>query len=497
MQILTITASLILLSFACNGSGGLGAACESGANCDDLLQCVRQVCIAHCERATQCGDGYACGLDGLCIESRGALGSSCASETACRAGLSCQLDKSDANNDGTLLASCLEDHPGHAVGGTCTNDDQCRNGTCALGHCVDLCSGDRDCPPTMICGSMPRVEVGSDTGFHGCLPAQGLLTWDIPVPAPSADVLVPVPDHARALSLTMSVDDDSQLVGATLLTSPSRQAIFDRRIDYYENPIRHRPQPSVAVLQIPSSAGVSLDSKRGKAAYRLTLSSLRPNGNTGSATPRLRATVRLGSASHLALHFYFLDLAEHPCLGTEPLNATSAVESLTTLFLSPLRGLFAAPGITIDVPTYEDLPNNPGLDNVTSENARALLALGRYSTGINVFFVRSLSPSGVMAYAPSPGTAGIKGTAASGVIISVESLCYNSWAQFARITAYELSRYMGLFPNRDIGGHPDPIGDSGIGPDNLMFFSTAIDDTKLSPGQQSILLSSPVLEAPQ
>jgi hypothetical protein len=49
---------------------------------------------------------------------------------------------------------------------------------------------------------------------------------------------------------------------------------------------------------------------------------------------------------------------------------------------------------------------------------------------------------------------------------------------------------MGLFPNIDSAGRLDPIEDSDVTSDNLMFFSDQ-GGTALTPGQRAILSSSP------
>ena len=94
---------------------------------------------------------------------------------------------------------------------------------------------------------------------------------------------------------------------------------------------------------------------------------------------------------------------------------------------------------------------------------------------------------------PTPGTAGVKGTRASGVVISLEPLCYTTWQQLARTTAHQIARYMGLYPNRDVAGVRDPISDTGGEADNLLFFSEQ-GGVKLTPHQRTVLISSPSVE---
>ncbi len=494
MSAFVASISFVLLG-ACSDTAGLGGACDSSGDCSSELQCVRNVCIQKCERASQCGDGFTCNSEGQCDEATGVQGSSCDSETDCSAGLACLLDTGDNDNDGSLQATCVADQSGHAIGNTCAKDDECRNGTCALGRCVDLCAIDRDCPPTMQCVTIPRVEAGGAV-FRGCLPERAVLTWDIPVPAPSSDVLIPVPSHARSFSLAMSVGDDSQLVGASYVTSPRGQLLFDRRKSNEDNNLRHRALPNLSVLQIPSSSAVS---RIEPGAYHVSLSSLRPNGNTGSATPRLKASLRTGDETDtptLQLHFHFLDLTDHPCSAERFDGKVLNAETARTMpsfqaFGNELRNIFAGP-LALGSFTFDDI-QDAQLDNITAENAFELLKRGQYASGVNVFLVRGISPVGMVAIGPSPGTTGVKGTRASGVVISLEPLCYGTWQQLARTTAHQVARYLGLFPNRDVAGQRDPISDTDGEADNLMFFSE-LGGIKITPHQLTVLTSSPSVE---
>ena len=82
----------------------------------------------------------------------------------------------------------------------------------------------------------------------------------------------------------------------------------------------------------------------------------------------------------------------------------------------------------------------------------------------------------------------------------MDTLCYRSWEQIARITAHQLARYMGLYNNVEhtkstLSGMPwrDAIEDSDDSPTNLMYYSEKFGGTNLSPGQRNILTRSGVL----
>lgn len=485
--------ALVLLAGCPGGDAAIGDHCTERGDCASGLQCVAATCVPKCQRAPDCGDGYSCDKDGLCHPASGQLGDSCTSEVDCAAGLACELDGSATDGLGRLLASCVAENPARPAGSECAADDDCRNGTCALGHCVDLCADTRDCGAGTSCALIPRVEA-QGAMFAGCLQAHGSLRWQLPIHGPSDTVALPIPDVARSVAVTFSVEDPTQLVGADRVTAPDGDVVVAG--DYYGDPVRHKLELGQSVLAMPSSPDAPLQ----VGEYVLHVMSARPSGQ-GTATPTATAVIKLDSSVILDLHFYFLDLDEHPCssaFGGQLDASTASTQSFfQNDFLGTLRSVFANGGVALGTLTYEDLRDHPDLDGLELANAPALLALGAHPVGINVFFVRTLSPVGLQAIGPSPGPAGLAGTRGSGVVIGVDTLCYRDWRHLARLTAHELARYMGLYDNVEIDDTPmlhrrDPIGDSDTSTDNLMFYSE-LGGSELSAGQRDILTRSPVL----
>src|SRR5262245_44684955 len=103
-----------LLAFAllgCPGSdGSIGEPCNSHGDCSSELQCLSNVCVARCQRAPECGDGYSCDEAGLCHAATGQSGDRCASEVECAAGLSCQIEGNQTDSTGNLIASCVTEN---------------------------------------------------------------------------------------------------------------------------------------------------------------------------------------------------------------------------------------------------------------------------------------------------------------------------------------------------------------------------------------------------
>ena len=123
--------------------------------------------------------------------------------------------------------------------------------------------------------------------------------------------------------------------------------------------------------------------------------------------------MKLDSSVILDLHFYFLNFEDHPCSAqfgtparsTRPPRPTSSF--FQTDFLATLRSIFSSGGVALGTLTYEDLLDSPDLDGLDIANAGELLKLGTHPVGVNVFFVRSMSPAGLQAYGPNPGPAGL------------------------------------------------------------------------------------------
>ncbi len=493
-------AALVVGGGCPGGNRSIGESCSSVSDCEGGLQCLDHTCVPACRRHADCGDGFEC-TDGRCYPSPGAIGESCLREVDCGAGLACHLDATD-DGDGILTATCGVDHEGGVLDAACNADGDCRNGTCALGRCIDLCATDTDCSVDHLCSSIPRVDPAAAVGtripvFHGCLPEHGSITWQLPVGAPVDNVWLPVPGQAKSIAVVMSVADPTQSVGATKITDPQHTVIYALPAtvdDYYANPLRHQPQLGLSVILMPNTPALPLLA----GAYHMTIGSFRPNGQPASDTPRATVIAKLDAGTILDVHFYFLDLSAHPCsaaLDGGKLDAATAQTSTAfqTGYLGALRSIFGRAGIALGSFTYDDLPGHPDLDGLDTADLGALLSLSSHAGGVNVFFVRTLSPAGMLALVGgTPGAPGLPGTAASGVAVSIDSLCYQDWPTLARVTAHGLARHLGLYRNTEPDGHADPIADSDTGVANLLYYGE-FGGTDLSEGQRAVLRTSPVL----
>lgn len=485
------------LGVACSGGDGtVGTTCGSSSDCADSLQCVAGLCVPRCDRGPDCGDGYACAADGSCVAATGEAGDACAAETACAAGLACVLDDTDRDGDGALAASCSGDRATGPAGAACASDDDCRNRTCALGHCVDLCREDRDCGDGMGCTTIPRIEAPDAPTFLGCLPTTGSLTWRIPVAAPRADLLLPVPATARSATLSMAIDAPGQRVGAAAVTAPDGTRWYTTPLteaDYFANPIRHKAAEERAVLALPGSPDLDLVA----GAYPITVSSFRFLDQTGTVAPEVWATIKLDDGDRLDLHYVFLDLAEQPCAAQdgETLDAVTAAATGSAFqgYLTTLRQLLARLGVDLGTVTYADLRDRPEYDSLRADELTGLLRFGDSTGGVTVFVVRTMAPVGTSAMVDgTPGFPFDVGGGPGGVAVAVDAVCTRGWDVLARTTAHAVARHLGLSRNREPRGQLDPIADSDGSSANLMFYAE-LGGIDLSIGQRDILRRSPVL----
>jgi hypothetical protein len=552
-----ILPSLMFLAalVGCRGGAGLGETCGSNDDCDSSLQCVSGICHPRCERAPECGDGYAC-VNGLCEAAHGNPGDPCLGQSDCIAGQTCQINGAEVDQNNRLLASCGPVNPqGRPTGKPCRGDEDCHGRTCELGHCVQLCRNTTDCAQGTSCMTIPRVAVGGEL-FEGCLPMPSTVTWDIPVTSPSAQLLLPVPSNAVSAELVLSVDDPGQQVGvASVLNScgctrytvpctfqpgadPNCTALLAAEQFYGQDPsagtipiprdvvgeaaasvcgltscnstsgpgfnhFRHLPDRGRSVLLMPT---IPQNSELPYGAYQIQVSSFWPDNSPGSAVPHVTAVVRIGTGKTLDLHFFFLDLEDHPCAamtGNATLSAGAAASAMFFQqdYLGEINRVFNRIGLTVTA-DYRDISDRHALDGLDVGDLGSLFALDSGATGINVYFVRSLSPLGTEVSGPTPGPAGVGGTAASGIAIALDTLCYRDWPAVARLTAHAIGHYMGLYHNVE---PPDPVQgpndppwhdlarDTDESNTNLMYYSARHDGADLTVDQTYILIRSPVL----
>ena len=484
--VLLVWLAALALSFQGCSGGDLGDSCTGAEDCDSELHCFQGVCTHECETPFDCGDGYLCTSRGECLTVESEIGDSCDRELACGPGQACLLDSLDADSDGLIEATCQVEIPGAGTGTPCETDQECRVGICALGRCTQLCLVDTDCPLELACVQIPRSLAQGDASYLGCTQGEGVLRMPIPVDLPFQEVEIPVPSHARSFTLVMQVET-GQHVGMARLTGPDDAVLYATPFspqEYLDNPIRYQPGERISAAMIPNSPSVAL----GLGIYRAEIGSFLAAGGVGTAVPRVEVLYKLDDAMNLDLHFYFLNLEDHPCESGLDAEAAMAMPAFQD-YVEQLSSIFADAGITTGEITYEDILDRPDLDGLATDDADlgSLASLADERPGLHVFFVRSLDPVGIQALATGvPGPPLVGNTPASAVAVGVDTLCYRSWSDLARRSAHAMAQHMGLFDSIAPDGTPDPIPDSGVGGENLMYFSE-FGGIELTEGQASVL----------
>ncbi len=483
---------------ACSGGDrGEGEPCMSGSECGADLQCLEGVCAPDCQNHVDCGDGYRCEEGGECVRVESNIGDVCIREIDCGPGQTCTLDNVDRDDDGYLAGSCELQQAGGPVATPCEADGDCQTGICTIGLCSELCGQPQDCPPGLTCAVVPRILQDSAPRYSTCLPARGVVVDDIPVSSAEAALRLPVPSNAHSFTVVARVDDDSQLVGVTRLVGPDGRILFtlpETLEEFYGNPIRYQLSFGISTMMVPNTPEVELE----VGVYDLVVGSVLELGGRGTSIPQVAVQYKLDSGAALDLHFHFLDLDDHPCASYFEHGALDAATATSSAqfqsFVGEIDGIMAPAGIRLAEVTYDDIVGRGDLDSIARERLGDLLALSTADTGIDIYLVRSMEPVGVQAMVGGqPGPPRTPGTRASGVAISVDTLCYRDWHSLARLTAHALGRQMGLYHNRGPDGADDTIADSDDSSENLMFFGD-FGGSQLSEGQRDVLRRYPGLQ---
>ena len=120
---------------------------------------------------------------------------------------------------------------------------------------------------------------------------------------------------------------------------------------------------------------------------------------------------------------------------------------------------------------------------------------------LELVILRSITNSGGQAFevlgvaGGIPAINGIPGTVHSGATVSISSLCMDgTQKQFAFTAAHELGHTLGLYHSTEQNGTKDQMTDNDSdGSSNLMYWSEASAQGKLSPQQQAVMLVNPVV----
>jgi hypothetical protein len=541
------------------------AGCQKDTDCSGKL-CDNGKCVAPCKTDDNCTPGFSCNTTtGRCVAKPGkAMGQACGgsgecatayclpyrricsvkctSTTACPTGYVCGAERFDKDGGGTfdsIEADCVPIKGKGAAGASCDKDDACASSHCYSGICMEGCAADADCG-ALQCVSVNVLLEGGIPKYKGCLPRQGVFSSVLATVQNGAIKGVDIPPNASSFVLSTEVNSTTEYALIANLTDPSNATISELPggdvCAYYSQPIRYYPQEQISSIYVPNTPAVAI--KPGLYTYAVQASQ-----------PTLPVTVRLmlklGSAQKgsLNINWFFLDLSG-TCVPGATLNAASAP---THAWMSKLRNNLVAilkgAGLTVTKETFQDL-KNAALNNIEesatglSTSVQQLFASskGMQGNALNVFFVRKISIQGVAGgvilgqAGGIPGPIGLHGYVHSGLMISMETACFEQYGYNPSHTvAHEMGHYLGLFHNQESEGEPglddsnkvvcpcpckgylgcqsdftrswcrgeDPIPDTTTTDKNLMFYAAEstqmFDGNQLSAGQIRVMLDNPLV----
>jgi len=454
----------------------------------------------ECRTRRDCADGFTC-VAGDCVMVSSTVGDPCDREADCGPGQTCATTGFDGDGDGepdTLSPTCQPSAELIPAGAACASNDECASSACSFGRCIELCMQDDDCRRGgAACVEVPYMfSPRAIDEYKGCMPAAGVLAVDLPTDDDGL-VHVPVPGNALSLTLVTDIGDPNMMVGMTRLVSPSGTLLWNKpgATDPIgiEQPVRYAPGTETSSFMLPSSSEAQLE----PGVYRVNVAAWQRNQLLARLQPRVRAIYRLGvEGKTLDINFHFMNLVDHACVGSKPLDATRAAEKTSqwqTEVLPSWRTAFSQAGLALGTISYVDEKGRPDLDAVRPDELGALFELGdRNRPGLDVYVVRSLYPLGVLAAsggAPGPLE---KGTAHSGIVVSADALCVLGHDDFGRLIAHAAARYLGLFETVDVNGRHDPLTSTSDSANNLVYFRLGAS-SQLTDEQADILRKSPVL----
>ena len=429
-------------------------------------------------------------------------------------------------------------------GEPCSEDDQCRGGTCLLppqypgGHCTTLrCEGLDDC------------SIGEHDGR--CLVAQGGGTNFCVRPCETSDdcrsryLCTPVAEDERAYcapdpNQPVDVDTDSSPLGFTCNAMQVNEAT--QRISYSVDaastsymivPVAtdgRRVLPDrIRVPGDGTDISIASGPNAGQAATSLLLGFTSP-----VVTPWLPDTTdQLHSGSHDfdletssgEICHYFLEESTNGdvvdfdvyFVGVPDLRAEIAAADLNlAAVFDGVTAILSTAGIEVGEVAYHDLePDVVERYRIIRADAE-IFELVAHSVppgdtlddhlSVNVFIAQSFDLDGPIGVSTGlPGPAGLHGTIGSGVVITGAALGQGEAGNTltAQTLAHEVGHYMGLWHTSEIGGIAfDPLDDTPRcenedfldcpDQDNLMFPIAGVDHDVLSDGQVFILQRNPL-----
>lgn len=532
----------------CVSAGDTGSACfkscTSGADCQSVLHCVNNLCLAKCTMNSQCPAGKKCNTTtSVCVEAgpdARAIGAACTGNTACDSN-TCQTAAmsmvaggyctQDCSNGGTCPTGSVCSNPGAGAECVypCTSNGDCRDGWVCTSYggptgCFPQCSvsatfcvaGDV-CAPDGVCRAPAAPPTVATTSMTGAL-------FNAPHYQTGSSTVQTVTVPAGAVSLHLTLDGPaSSNVKLMTLTGPSGLLFDQTDIGGSAMKVFNFPSSGTLSFMVPNSPDVALPAGN----YQFEFASYKPNA---SAPVQLTSTVKTASAPNLtagALDITFVFVGSHPVItNAAAAQADADFQQMVTNF----KAVFATGGVTIGSIDYVDASAQVAADFADVPN-NALGDLARTTSQLAndrlvVFWVQSLAGllPGLTTLGQSTGVpGGIKrgyGTSAMAMSLLNFPNGNDNPTRMGRTLTHEFGHFLGLFHATERNGTSfDPLGDTAecdaatfdanndksmapsecltAGAANLMFWTQdtqAVARDKLSPNQKWVLLRHPAVK---
>ena len=376
-----------------------------------------------------------------------------------------------------VVPGCGASNPSSGSSSTSATSCSCPGGTCdATGTCIlpqTQSNGDSAAPP-LTCAPSSKPVASS------AAPAQQVQHLGTVTVGQTAHFAVPAnTDSVTIVEQVLSAPDSVTIDGSSIpnvavplkVVGAAGQTIYDDT-STVSDPVAlanlpaffASDSPATGTLTIPNtSGGLALLSSGSLASgtWSVTVSDYGyecisgqgvPPGFTctgGSATSTYDVTVvtksiagGIPATGHLDVHFYFATTtAPLDTGGNVPLSATSAnngTDADINRMVQSLQQILARAGITVNAPTFTDLPPDvqamyaTGVDVTASGACAPLPQLLKFATtgnALNVFFVSAFNATGLQAGeqivgvdGTIPGPSTFPGTVASGVAVTTGDL---------------------------------------------------------------------------
>jgi hypothetical protein len=352
---------------------------------------------------------------------------------------------------------------------------------------------------------------------------------------------IDIPSNASSFVLMTEAPSAQDRTLVVHLAAPSEKILYKHTEDSCEKISQlnqYSPEDEqLASIYVPNYSPIELET----GLYAIALNSTKPEA---IFTPQI--VLKLGKAEKgtLNINWFFSDLAGS-CIPGSTLNAASAAShTWFNKFKTDLGNIFATAKLTIGTETYQNvtdtdlsiihLDETPSSTNELTDLQRLFSSsAGKQGYALNIFLVRSLeteSPSSGTILGVSggiPGPIKIHGTVHSGVAFSAQNACLESnGINSARTLAHEIGHYLGLFHNRERSTFPgfandkvvcacpcgihlscysdyvtgkswcrgeDPLSDTDLSTNNLMYWNAYDQTSRLTDEQIRIILNNPLV----